>query len=1150
MAAHPRSFLAVVSIACVAFLCPFLGCSSDDGGTSPDDSTAPAAITDLIVQQTGASSVTVRWSAPGDDGATGQAATYDLRFMAGEASAYSWAGATAAAGLPAPQTAGTTQSYTIQGLTAGARYTFAIKTADERPNWSAISNLVSAQVGEGSTDCQVAPTSIDFGSVSVGSTADRSFTITNGGTQALSGTIGESCDPFSIVSGGGAFALAASETRTVTVRYAPTAAGSHSCTIDTGTQVCADVSCSGTATGTSSDCTVSPTTLMFPFTGVNYFELMTFYITNNSATDISGNVSSSCNTFEVMVGGGAFTLPAGQRLMVLVRFRPSAEGIYTCTIDTGLGDCDDVECSGTCGELPPGCTVNPTVLLYPDTPIGSTFDQEFTIANDTDGTISGNIASGNSTFSVINGGGPYTLQPAEMLTATVRYAPTTHGTHTGVIQTGLPCLDVGCAGTSVEINQDCFVYPVIILNYAKRFVGTWEEKTFFIQNLSTGTLTGTVGSCSPPFQIVTGAGSYSLALGQSHAVTVRYEPTSAGTHVCEVDTGSGCTNVACVGVALATDQPLCAVAPTSLTFPETGVGSTSDQTFTISNSGTGMLTGSVQEGCDVYSILSGGGSYALAAGQSRTVTVRYAPTSAGHHTCTIETGASLCSDVECDGTATGGSAECQVIPTALDFGETQVGGWNQRSFNIYNDGSQTFTGSVSGSCEGFTFITGGGPYSLGAGESRLVTVQFAPTAPGEATCDISTGTFCTPVHCTGTGIQDNPECAIDPESGLAFGQVLVGEQSELSFTITNTGTGALNGTIAPDCPPFVIAEGGGSYSLGPSESRAVTVRFVPQEVGEYTCSILTGSSCPNVVCTGTGMGVPPEDMVLVPAGTFTMGSDEEEGGTAEMPEHSPDLSAYYIDTYEVSNLKYAEALNWAMERSLIEVTGDSEPNGIAWNGPGTAGEAFLYMDAESNENNQCRVTWDGSAFGVDSGWDNHPVVWVTWYGAAAYCNWRSGMAGRTMCYDWDTWECNFSANGYRLPTEAEWEKAARGSTDERTYPWGEGIDCTRCNYSPDIDLCIYYTAAVDDPTYADDVSPYGAWQMAGNVWEWCNDWSSDEYYAGSPVNDPTGPVSGAFRVSRGGSWWDGEYHSRCANRGWDSPGDFYDRLGFRMVRRP
>jgi formylglycine-generating enzyme required for sulfatase activity len=208
------------------------------------------------------------------------------------------------------------------------------------------------------------------------------------------------------------------------------------------------------------------------------------------------------------------------------------------------------------------------------------------------------------------------------------------------------------------------------------------------------------------------------------------------------------------------------------------------------------------------------------------------------------------------------------------------------------------------------------------------------------------------------------------------------------------------------------------------------------------------------------------------------------------------------------------------------------------------------MDAESNENNQCRVTWDGSAFGVDSGWDNHPVVWVTWYGAAAYCNWRSGMAGRTMCYDWDTWECNFSANGYRLPTEAEWEKAARGSTDERTYPWGEGIDCTRCNYSPDIDLCIYYTAAVDDPTYADDVSPYGAWQMAGNVWEWCNDWSSDEYYAGSPVNDPTGPVSGAFRVSRGGSWWDGEYHSRCANRGWDSPGDFYDRLGFRMVRRP
>ncbi len=1039
-----------VTLLALAALLALGGCNNDDdGGTSPSDTTPPATVTDLAVQTVGANSVTLRWTTPGDDGATGSAATYDLRYMTGEASAFVFGSATSASGLPTPKVAGTVETSTVSGLTAGTTYSFALRTADEKPNWASVSNVVSANVGGGSAGCSVTPASLDFGSVTVGSTADRTFTFSNTGDQPLSGTVAGAVAPFSITSGGGAYTLAAGQSRAVTVRYAPAAAGTHTATIDTGSGDCADVPCTGTATSASAGCSVTPQTLMFPLTGVHEFTVSQFIIRNTGTNAISGSVTSGCTTFEVMTGGGAYTLAPGQQRLVIVRFRPSAEGVYSCVIDTGLSDCADVTCSGTCGELPPGCTVNPTSLLFPDTPAGSSLDLSFTITNDTEAAISGNISTTSAVFSVVSGGGAYTLQPAGMLTATVRYAPMSHGAHAGVIHTGLPCIDVGCAGTSVGEHPDCFVYPLVLLDFAPRAAGTWEEKVFNIQNLGTGTLTGTVGSATAPFQITSGQGSYALTTGQIHSVTVRFAPTGAGTWAGEIDTGTSCTNVACIGIGLAGgDQPACNIQPASLTFPATAVGSQSDLAFSITNSGTGTLTGDVQESCAAFSITSGGGSYSLAAEQSRTVTVR-----------------------------------------------------------------------------------------------------FAPTTAGDAQCDVSTGATCTAVHCTGTGTQETPGCTVVPTS-LTFPATGVGSEVDLSFTISNSGAGSLSGIVTENCPHFEIIEGNGAYDLAAGASRTVTVRFAPQAEGVQTCAIDLGSSCVDVGCTGTGTSV-PEDMVLIPAGTFTMGSDLDEGAEAEEPEHTPYISAYYIDKYEVSNARYAEALNYALAHGLVQVVNDTEPNGIVQNGPGHGDEPFLFMDYQSWDVNQCWITFNGTTFGVESGWENYPVVYVSWYGAAAYCNWRSAMSGRTPCYNVDTWECNFAANGYRLPTEAEWEKAARGSTDERVFPWGDTIDCDVCNYSPDINLCLLHPVEVDDPDYADGASPYGVWHLGGNVWEFCNDiWDAD-YYATSPATDPRGPATGElYRVSRGGSWWDGEFHERCANRLWDAMGDTFDRLGFRTARNP
>jgi formylglycine-generating enzyme required for sulfatase activity len=223
-------------------------------------------------------------------------------------------------------------------------------------------------------------------------------------------------------------------------------------------------------------------------------------------------------------------------------------------------------------------------------------------------------------------------------------------------------------------------------------------------------------------------------------------------------------------------------------------------------------------------------------------------------------------------------------------------------------------------------------------------------------------------------------------------------------------------------------------------------------------------------------------MVYVPAGEFLMGSSDDDPDAApdEKPQHTVYLDAFWIDKTEVTNAQY---------RKCVEAGACEEP--------------------------RC---WDDDRYSAP----DQPVVCVTREAAQAYAVWAGG----------------------RLPTEAQWEKAARG-TDGRIYPWGDSaLDCTKANCG----RCAEGPLPVG--SHPDGASPYGVLDMAGNVWEWVADWYAEDYYSRSPDRNPQGPDTGDHLVWRGGSFGSKERDVRCAVRSGDGPCYRYWSLGLRVVLSP
>ncbi len=226
-------------------------------------------------------------------------------------------------------------------------------------------------------------------------------------------------------------------------------------------------------------------------------------------------------------------------------------------------------------------------------------------------------------------------------------------------------------------------------------------------------------------------------------------------------------------------------------------------------------------------------------------------------------------------------------------------------------------------------------------------------------------------------------------------------------------------------------------------------------------------------------------LVVIPAGEFLMGS--EGGYPNERPVHAVFVKTFALSQYPVTNAQYEQ---------FVKETGHRVP----------------YLDDPRVESEN----WNREQLTHPPGRGQHPVVLVSWRDAQAYCEWAGG----------------------RLPTEAEWEKAARGGLEGKLYPWGDDIDPSLANYD---------TRTGTTPVGSYPANDYGLYDMAGNVWEWVADWYDPKYYQRSP-HHPPGPEQGTVRVLRGGAWLLFPQFCRVAYRFRNSPDFRFNLIGFRLAQ--
>jgi hypothetical protein len=401
--------------------------------------------------------------------------------------------------------------------------------------------------------------------------------------------------------------------------------------------------------------TVNPTSINFGNVNIGQISDQTLTITNgpNSTGDLSGSISISGNGFSIVSGGGSYNLSPGGTRNVVVRFSPNQSGSHTgsLSITHNAGNQSSpvpVPLSGN-GVATINISVNPTSINFGNVNIGQNSDQTVTITNglNSTGNLIGEISISGNGFSIVSGGGSYNLSPGGTRNVVVRFSPNQSGSHTGSLSithnagnqsspVPVPLSGNGVATINISVNPTS-------INFGNVNIGQNSDQTVTITNglNSTGNLIGEISISGNGFSIVSGGGSYNLSPGGTRNVVVRFSPNQSGSHTGSLSITHNAGNQSSpVPVPLSgngVETINITVSPISLNFGNVIIGRNKEGSIIITNgpNSTGNLIGNISVGGNGLSLVSGGGNYNLASGQSHSATVRFSPTDSGQNSGTL-----------------------------------------------------------------------------------------------------------------------------------------------------------------------------------------------------------------------------------------------------------------------------------------------------------------------------------------------------------------------------------------------------------------------------------------------------------------------------------------------------------------------------------
>jgi hypothetical protein len=726
----------------------------------------------------------------------------------------------------------------------------------------------------------VAPRTIGFGNVCVGSNTTSSFTVSNTGNRAFTVTPASNNPAFTVSPASAT--LNPTESATFTVTFTCTASGPQSgtitlntsnannCPFDLGT-----VSVSGTCLQAAGN--VSPASIDFGDVCVGASADQTFTINNTGNTDITVNAITSSNAaFTITSPALPVTIPAGGSATVTVHFTCTTPGPQSGTISLsasstcGAVSLGTVSVTGFCVQI--AGNVSPASIDFGDVCVGSSANQNFTVNNTGNRpfTITA-INSSNGAFSIVSPALPATVPAGGSVTVTVQLTCTAPGPQSGTISVSADsaCGPVSLGTVSVTgfcVQITCAVSPAS-LNFGNVCVGSNATQSFTVSNTGNRPFTITaINSSNGAFSIVGPALPVTIPAGGSTTVTVQFTCTALGPQSGAITftTTSACGPIDCGSVSVSGTciRITCAVSPASLDFGSVCVGSSADRTFTVSNTGNGDFTiTAINSSNGAFSIVSPALPVTVPAGGSVSVTARLTCTAPGPQSGTITfTTTSACGAIDCGSVSVSGTclqATGNVSPASIDFGDVCVGASTNRTFTINNTGNTPITvNAITSSNAAFTITSPALPVTIPAGGSVTVTARLTCTTPGpqSGTISLSASSTCGAVS-LGTvsvsGFCVQISCAVSPTS-LDFGNVCVGSSADRTFTVTNTGNRSfiitsINSTNAA----FSIVSPALPVSLSVGGSVTVTARLTCTSLGPQsgTLSISTDSACGPAACS-------------------------------------------------------------------------------------------------------------------------------------------------------------------------------------------------------------------------------------------------------------------------------------------------------------